>query len=81
MGLLDRFAYRSLDVIPRNWEMTSLDVARIEMRNEALLLALDVQSRTQRSTQPPQLTLEDNQERSNSIGTLSVMAACSSPLN
>ena len=55
--------------------MTSLDVARIETRNTELLLALDVQSTIQRSIQPPQLTLEESSERSNSIGTSSVMVA------
>jgi len=55
--------------------MTSLDVARIETRNTELLLALDVQSTIQRSIQPPQLTLEESPERSNSIGTSSVMVA------
>ena len=40
LGLLDRLSYGNSRQIPRNWNMTSLDVARIEERNQSSVLAL-----------------------------------------
>ena len=40
LGLLDRLSYGDSRQIPQNWNMTSLDAARIEERNRSSLLAL-----------------------------------------
>jgi hypothetical protein len=38
--------YRSSDLIPRNWNMTTLDPARIEARDAELRLAMEARSNT-----------------------------------
>jgi len=40
LGLLDRLSYGNSREIPRNWEMTSLDAARIDARYQAAQLSL-----------------------------------------
>ena len=53
MGLLDRLSYNGLHEIPRNWEMTSMDAARIQSYNEsAVTLALEQQSFPTIAAQP-----------------------------
>ena len=44
LGLLDRLAYKSQEAIPRNWEMTSMDAARIEHYNQSSQLRIQSQS-------------------------------------
>ena len=36
MDILDRFAYRNSDAIPRNWNMTSLDSDEISRRFDGM---------------------------------------------
>jgi len=75
MGILDRLAYRSSDSIPRNWNMTTLDTARIEARNAELRLALERHSTNSTSTQPRRLTFEESQKSSNNVGSISLTPA------
>jgi len=56
MGILDRFSYPDLTAIPRNWNMTTMDSARIEERNDKLRLAVESHSASSTST-PPQLLM------------------------
>ena len=52
MGLLDRLSYPKLDAIPRNWNMTLLDVTAIGERPPLLLPEPD-------SNQPERLLLKN----------------------
>jgi hypothetical protein len=63
MGLLDRLSYPNLDAIPQNWNMTSLDTARIDMRKQSLMLASEPKQ-TNITTYPLQNTIEDRQNPS-----------------
>jgi len=74
MGILDRLAYRSADAVPRNWNMTTLDTARIEARNAELRLALEGHSTNSASSQVPPLTFEESHETSNNVGMTGVTA-------
>ena len=63
MGLLDRLSYQNLDAIPQNWNMTSLDTPRIDMRKQSLMLASEPKQ-TNITTYPLQNTIEYRQNPS-----------------
>jgi len=82
MGILDRLAYPNLTAIPRNWNMTTMDTARIEERNERFRLALESDSSTSSTTQPQLLTSGGNRnEPSHWEGSMSVTASQSTELS
>jgi len=56
LGILDRFAYADVRQLPRNWGMTTMDAAQIELRNQSH------SNRIQASTVP---LLTDGSEGSN----------------
>lgn len=70
MGLLDRISYADMTAIPRNWNMTTMDTARIQERNDKSRLALEYQSGRSTSTPPQLLTLEGSHKISSAVGRM-----------
>jgi hypothetical protein len=56
MGLFDRLAYKNPREIPRNWEMTSMDAARIKAKT--LSTPLSIESHPENPVSIPRLGAE-----------------------